>query len=144
MNNLKKILIMTILVLAFGPVYAKEMGTLKIQARGFSDDKGQAVALVFKKGDKMPTRHSVSVKSKIKNGKAVLQVENLEYGEYAIIVYHDSNSNNEVDHTWYRLPAEQMGFSGGFKIAISSGMPSFEKLKFRFDDEKFPLVVTVN
>ena len=96
--NVRKIIVTMVVIFSL-PAFANQKGSLKISADGFSDDKGQAVALVFKKGDKMPTSHSFSVTGIIRNKKADLQIDNLEFGEYAIIVYHDSNNNNEVDHT---------------------------------------------
>ena len=125
-------------------LYAVTNDNLVINAEGFFNDNGQAIAKLFREGDKIPSRPFLTVKSAIQNKTAILTFKDLPYGEYAVIVYHDSNSNDKVDHNWMRFPEEQLGFSGGFKISLTSGMPTFKKLKFRFFEHQQSFSVTVN
>jgi uncharacterized protein (DUF2141 family) len=53
------------------------------------------------------------------------------FGQYAAVVYHDLDSNGVLDHGWFG-PKEPLGFSGGWKLSLLSGMPTFEKLRFDF------------
>ena len=56
----------------------------------------------------------------------------LQAGRYALIVFHDINGNNDLDHNVFRLPAEPFGFSNGFAVSLFSGLPKFDKLAFQF------------
>jgi uncharacterized protein (DUF2141 family) len=53
----------------------------------------------------------------------------LRPGSYAVVIHHDENGNGELDHNIVGLPAERLGFSGGFALSLTSGFPSFAKLR---------------
>jgi len=52
----------------------------------------------------------------------------LQPGEYAITIYHDSNSNGELDTNFFRIPKERYGFSNNARNTF--GPPDFEKCLF--------------
>ena len=54
----------------------------------------------------------------------------------AAILYHDQNSNGTLDHNFFRIPNEPMGFSNEWKLTLFSGMPNFSKLKFEYSEHK--------
>ncbi len=70
------------------------------------------------------------------NFEAVLL--NIPEGEYAISVYHDENSNNELDKALLGYPKEAYGFSNN--PGKSLGKPSFEDVKFTITDEKIQTI----
>lgn len=43
--------------------------------------------------------------------KCVLEIEQLDYGTYGIALYHDVNSNHELDRNFLGMPTESYGFS---------------------------------
>ena len=59
------------------------------KAEGFADDATKAY------------KH---LRGNISNGKCSVTFQNLPFGQYAIIIYHDANSNNKCDETWYGMP----------------------------------------
>lgn len=119
-----------------------EQGNLVINASGFADESGQAVANLFRAGDDVLHPPHTFVTASIKNGKATLIFPQLPYGSYAVSVFHDKNSNNKIDHIFF-TPAEPLGFSNGFEISLFAGLPSFEKLRFSFDADTKPLDIAV-
>jgi uncharacterized protein (DUF2141 family) len=68
---------------------------------------------------------------KISKGKALVRFEDLPYGDYAAIIFHDENANGVLDHR-FGFPNEPMGFSNAWRLSLFSGMPTFKKLKFEF------------
>ena len=72
--------------------------------------------------------------STLKGGKAELTFERLPYGFYAAILYHDENNNGKLDHLFF-MPNEPLAFTNDWRLSLFSGMPSFEKLKFRFSSD---------
>jgi uncharacterized protein (DUF2141 family) len=64
---------------------------------------------------------------KVDGGKAVVEFNGLSEGEYAISVFHDENSNEELDTNFIGIPKE--GFAFGNNAMGAFGPPSFEKAK---------------
>lgn len=126
-------------ILAMG----EQEGTLVVNAAGFKHERGQAVANLFREGDDVLKKPYLKVAVKISEGKATMVFPNIKYGNYAVSIFHDENANDQLDHNIFRFPAEPLGFSNGFKLALFSGLPSFEKLRFVFQAGAKPPEITV-
>lgn len=126
---------------AAGPAAA---GELVVLGEGFAHDRGQAVANLFRRGDDIfspPYRQS---RAPIRDGRAALVFGDLPHGAYAVVLFHDVNGNGDLDHNFFRLPAEPLGFSGQYRFTLFSGRPSFEKLKADFGARQRPWRITVD
>ena len=115
-------------------IAADGAGTLSIQASGFFHERGHAIANLFREGDEVLNLNNVYRRAKVEihNGKASIEFSGLAYGTYAVSVYHDENDNGVLDHNLFHFPAEPLGFSNHFQLGLTSGMPTFEKMKFQF------------
>lgn len=135
----------TTLVFCGAALAADPSGTLSIQVRGFTHERGHAIANLFREGDDVlkPDKAYQRVQAEIHDGKATINFPDLAYGKYAVSVFHDENGNGTLDHNVLRFPAEPLGFSNQFRLSLFSGMPSFEKLKFSFSMDKVVEEVTV-
>lgn len=122
------------LVFCGAALAADPSATLSIQVRGFTHERGHAVANLFREGDDVlkPNKAFRRVQAEIHDGKATISFPGLAYGKYAVSVFHDENGNGMLDHNVFRFPAEPLGFSNHFKLGWFSGFPSFEKLQFPF------------
>ena len=60
--------------------------------------------------------------------KLTLRFEDIPAGTYAIDMYQDLNSNDNLDSTFLRIPKEPFGFSNNTPVRF--GPPSFEKSSF--------------
>ena len=116
---------------------------LVIHVNGLTHDRGQAIASLFREGDDIFGKPYARVAGGIQQNKATLTFSGLPHGNYAVTVFHDENSNNDLDHNVLHFPAEPLGFSNGFKLSLFSGMPSFEKLRFAFGANAEPLEIPV-
>jgi uncharacterized protein (DUF2141 family) len=65
--------------------------------------------------------------------EVIVSFEGLTKGEYAVSVYHDENSNEELDTNFVGIPRE--GFAFGNNAMGTFGPPSFEKAKVRVEDK---------
>ena len=117
-------------------------GTLTINAVHFKNYQGNAVAYIFRERDEMPKQPWKIENGKIIDGKSTIVFENIPFGAYAVILFHDENSNEVLDHKLF-LPAEPMGFSNGWDLTLFSGMPSFEKLGFVFSEQLQEVTIAV-
>jgi uncharacterized protein (DUF2141 family) len=110
--------------------HAHDLGVLNVMASDFKDESGHAIAKLFRLGQNVRQRGDFEVKSDIRGGKASLIFPPLPAGEYAVVVFHDTNDNGVIDHNFIGLPNEALGFSNAFKLSLISGLPTFDKLKF--------------
>ena len=134
-----------VFLVASGPAFAQEPGhhDLHILVVGLQSDQGQAMAALYREGDDLPGKPRAKQARPIVDRKAELSFSNLEAGRYAVIVFHDLNGNNDLDHNFLRLPAEPIGFSNGFELGLTSGMPNSRKLAFTLDADTRPLEIRV-
>jgi len=65
----------------------------------------------------------------------------LPHGEYAIKVYHDENSNNELDTRIFGIPIERYGFSNNARGAF--GPPKYEDAVFILNSPKKEIFITI-
>jgi len=121
---------------------AQPSGTLTIDATNFKSDNCVAVVHLFRKQDDVPKKPFIEASHAIINGKSKIVFQNLVYGEYAAILFHDENSNEKLDHR-FGLPNEPMGFSNNWKLSLFSGMPTFQKLRFEFNENKSTCRLTI-
>jgi uncharacterized protein (DUF2141 family) len=60
-----------------------------------------------------------------------VQITDINYGEIAIAVYEDMNSNGEFDKNFIGLPAEGYCFSNNFRPTVKG--PDYDDCKFNYD-----------
>lgn len=134
------------LIMSFNNAYSQPVNQQKLilSVVNFENDTGQAIANLFLKGESLKEKPTHQLISKIVDGKAVFEFDNLPYGDYAVIIFHDENSNNDLDHNWLGMPSEPLGYSNGWSFSLFSGMPTFEKLKFHFSQNNNSISIEVN
>jgi uncharacterized protein (DUF2141 family) len=112
-----------------------QTGTLTIEVTNFKSDKSVAIVHLFREQDDVPRKPFMKAMAIIANGKATILFPNILFGDYAAILFQDENANGTLDHK-FGLPNEPMGFSNQWRLSLFSGMPSFRKLKFKFEMNK--------
>jgi uncharacterized protein (DUF2141 family) len=112
----------------------EESGSLTVSLSNIKKTGKVHVAL-YKKCENFPDAKFVvkSVSSECK-GSCSLQFESVPFGEYAIAVYQDVNSNDKLDTGMFGIPSEPFAFSNNFRPKF--GGPSFEKCRFEFVKDK--------
>jgi len=101
---------------------------LVIHIKGFENSEGVAKVAVCNSQENF--NNSTPFKGfnfKIINNQAE-QTITLPYGEYAIKVYHDENSNSELDTMMFGIPSEDYGFSND--ATGSFGPPEYKDAAF--------------
>ena len=121
-------------------VNAQSSGILTVEASNFRGTQGKATVNLFRSQDEIPKKPFVQLVASITNSKAILQTQDIPYGDYAAILFHDENTNGILDHR-LGFPNEAMGFSNGWKLSLFSGMPTFEKLKFTFNEKNASIAI---
>ncbi len=127
---------------AFAGQSKTDTASLVIHITGFENTNGQAkVALVNSQenyeSDGAPF---MGFNAKILNNE-VLQTISVPYGEYAVKVYHDENTNDEMDTLMFGIPSEKYGFSNNARGTF--GPPAFGDAKFKVKSAEHQISITV-
>jgi len=106
---------------------------LSVKIEGFTSDDGKILYTVFSGKEGFPNSPEKAIKSgiaHIENGEADISLE-LPNGEYAVMVFHDEDDNNELKTNWIGMPKEGVGNSNNHK-----GIPSYKKSVFKLSEDK--------
>ncbi|MEO9954971.1 DUF2141 domain-containing protein [Nonlabens sp.] len=129
-----KTLFTSILVLLFSmALSAQETFTLKVTVDNAKSDNGTMVYSLSTENQFMKAAPLQSATIEIKDGVAVAIFENIPAGEYAIMVLHDKNGNNQMDFTDQGMPKEAYGMSNN---PMSYGPPSWDDAKITIESDK--------
>lgn len=121
-------------VLLMSAFTQQDRKTLTIKVQGHESNIGQTFVYLYKEGDDITKEPYKQLSRKIVNNDAVFLFEDLPYGNYAAIAWHDQNANAILDYK-LGMPSEPMGFSNNWKLSLFSGMPNFNKLKFKYSND---------
>jgi uncharacterized protein (DUF2141 family) len=73
--------------------------------------------------------------------KGAVLFSNLEPSRYAIIVFHDENSNGRLDKTFWGVPTEPYGFSNDARGVLDA--PKFDDAAITLDGSDKAVVITL-
>jgi len=116
---------------------------LRIEVAGFTADGGQLGVNIFRSDDEMFEHPYKVVYANIQDRHAAVTLRDLPLGDYAIVAYHDQNSNGKLDHHVLGFPQEPIGYSSDYRFGLFSGMPTFDKLKFHYQQQVQQLAIHI-
>lgn len=126
------------MVLAF---LAEPPATLHIEVLGIKEIQGSIRVAVYDSHDAFMGEEVVfsdgwKVVSNTLSGSILLNK-----GKYAISIFHDVNSDGELNTNIFGIPKEPFGFSNDAKGKF--GPPSFEKAAFEVKEDKQKMSITL-
>ena len=143
--------IITVLILLLTPANISqvadstvERGTLNVRITGFANDNGKCRFALDNSKEVYESEDSVFVGRilPIIDGVATFTIDSLEYGTYAIKVFHDENVDSELNTNIFGIPSEDYGFSNNASGWF--GPPSWEKSKFLFNEKEMTVEISVD
>jgi len=141
--RLTLVLLMAMLIFSLGYTQTEEKCNLTVTISGFENDHGDVrLALVNSEEtykSKIPAEDRLV--SGIENNTATFKIENLDYGEYAIKVFHDEDQDGELDKTFLGLPTEAYGFSNNARGTF--GPPDYDEAKFVISQKEVEMTIIV-
>jgi uncharacterized protein (DUF2141 family) len=114
-----------------------EKKSITVLTPNVSSDNGTVNYALYNKADFMK-KPIQAQSSKVKDGKSTVVFTNLEPGEYAIICFHDENSNGKMDFQPNGMPLENYGMSNN---PMNFGPPEFDQAKFEVSDKDVTLEI---
>lgn len=108
--------------------------TLHVEITNVKTAKGKLMIALYKPDDKFGEgRPEISEIIEVKSVGNKKTSFALEPGKYALALYHDLNSNGELDKNFVGIPKEPYGFSKDFRPKFSA--PSFQDCAFEVTGE---------
>lgn len=132
-----------VIVLVIISTYVNAQYMLHIQIEEIKTDKGFIMLALFNNESDFPNKNAFKVDSvKAIKGEVNLKLSNIPGGTYAIAVYHDENSNGELDKNMIGIPTESFGFS--WKDDPKFTRPSWTDMRFTISGDKKMVIPLVN
>jgi uncharacterized protein (DUF2141 family) len=122
----------------------KEYGKLTVVVTGFKNEKGNCrfaiddSKFVYEREDTVFIGKVLPIIGK----QVIVVIDSVEYGEYAIRVFHDENENEKIDTNFLGIPTERYGYSNDASSWF--GPPSWDRAKFIFDQPEMLLEIKVD
>jgi uncharacterized protein (DUF2141 family) len=121
---------------------AAETGRLIVEFTGLTSDEGAVVFAMWDGPENWLEDGAVREGSTpIENGRSRLELTDLPYGQYAISVFHDRNSNQKLDTGLFRMPKEPIGTSNDAKVRF--GPPKYDDAVFVMDQPEMTITIPI-
>jgi uncharacterized protein (DUF2141 family) len=127
------------------PAFAQDV--LRVHLDGFRNNNGKAHCSLFNDGDPaaFPENGKKAFKdadsAAIANAYAEIDFSGVPPGKYALVCYHDENSNGKFDESALGMPEEGYCFSNNVKPQLSA--PNFNECAFEYKGGDQGLSITM-
>jgi uncharacterized protein (DUF2141 family) len=115
---------------------APSAAVLRVDLEGFRNNKGRAHCDLFNDSDPaaFPRKSKKLFKAgdaeSVSNAHAEIDFNAIPPGQYALVCYHDENSNRKFDQNAFGMPLEGYCFSNNVKPTLSA--PNFSQCAFEY------------
>ncbi len=122
---------------------AEDTHTLTVQIVGLKSDRGGVAVAIYDSEqaftDRTAPLHKAFLAIEDKSCRWVLA--DLPAGDYAVLVYHDRNGNEQLDTNKLRIPKEPYGFSNNARGSF--GPPGYDKVRFSLSEPQQTIEIEV-
>lgn len=134
-----RVIILIAVVWMANKVYAQEMpdyitentASFALQIEGLGKVEGEIRIAMFNSEDSYTKEPIHAVVLPVDSSTVIWNVDELPFGEYAIAVFHDKNTNGKLDTNILGIPKERYGFSNNARGRF--GPASWTDSMFIFD-----------
>ena len=125
------------------PDYLTEnVSSFTLLIEGINKPEGELRIAMFNSKDDYTKEPVYAVVLPVGDKEMAWKVPDLPFGEYAIAVYHDKNTNGKLDTNFLGIPKEDYGFSNNARGKF--GPASWEDAKFSVTESAFTHQIIVN
>ena len=120
----------------------KKNGMVKLHITGFKNNKGLTRVALFHSKHGFPNDTEYAYwkgECNIHDNESRLSINNIEYGTYAVSVYHDENNNGKLDKKWKLIPSEGFGTSNNARKAKEG--PRYDLSTFEVNADSISIMV---
>jgi uncharacterized protein (DUF2141 family) len=125
------------------PMASVGISTIEAHVAKLRNNQGQVICTLFAQSDKFPdhSRKGMTIAVPIQNQQATCNFANIQYGDYAIVAYHDENHDGNFNQDWLGMPQEGFGFSGNPGILKK---PTFNYARFNVAQPRVQITIKLN
>lgn len=119
-----------------------ESASLTVNISNIEHNDGKIFLLLFNKAEGFPGKRNKALKDyilDINENKSSVVIDSLEYGQYALSLFHDENKNGRLDTNWIGIPNEGLGMSNNAKGSF--GPPKFEDAAFIVEQDSVKIEI---
>lgn len=129
--------ILVVVIISITNIITAQNKTITATVLNISSDKGIVKFALYNKTN-FRLKPLQSETGNIENGKTTITFKEVAGGEYAIVCYHDKNSNDKMDFQPNGMPLEAYGASNN---VMNFGPPRFDDAKFTVVDKNVSLEI---
>jgi len=129
--------ILVVVIISITNIITAQNKTITATVLNISSDKGIVKFALYNKTN-FRLKPLQSEIGNIENGETTITFKELAGGEYAIVCYHDKNSNDKMDFQPNGMPLEAYGASNN---VMNFGPPKFDDAKFTVVDKNVSLEI---
>ncbi|MDB4036470.1 DUF2141 domain-containing protein [Polaribacter sp.] len=129
--------ILVVVIISITNIITAQNKTIIATVLNISSDKGIVKFALYNKTN-FRLKPLQSEIGNIENGKTTITFKEVAGGEYAIVCYHDKNSNDKMDFQPNGMPLEAYGASNN---VMNFGPPKFDDAKFTVVDKNVSLEI---
>ena len=110
--------------------------TLTVEITGIKKIKGNLMLALFDSEESYVSNKYTGKIVKVKGNSAMIVIEGLKEGKYAISVFQDENENGKMDTRLFGIPKEKYGFSNNINASKIRRQPTFLECGFEVKEDK--------
>jgi uncharacterized protein (DUF2141 family) len=131
------------LAMSTTPAASRGVGSIDAQITRLRNDHGQVICTLYTPSDRFPehSHKGMTIAVPIHGNRATCRFNNVPYGDYAIVAFHDENHDGEFNQNVLGMPKEGFGFS---KDPSTLKKPVFNDAKFTVDQPVVNLTIRLN
>jgi uncharacterized protein (DUF2141 family) len=129
--------------LAAPPLMASDLATLSVTIEGIRSDQGEIRLALYadRQGFRNEEQSLRLVTQAAEPGSITLNLPPMPAADYAIIAYHDEDSNGRLNRRFGMFPTEGYGLSANPRL---SGPPSFNDARFSVSAPHTAITIQLN
>lgn len=120
-------------------------GMLRLEITGLDHTEGFVRIALFDSEEFFPEDidHALlKVTEPVTRENITVEITGIEYGTYAVALFHDRDGDAVLDRNFLGLPTEKIGFSSGARAI--TGPPDYEDAMFSLDTDTLFLFVKLH
>ncbi|MEB3831057.1 DUF2141 domain-containing protein [Phormidium sp. CCY1219] len=128
-----------------GGARALDAGQLTVEVDGLTNQQGNICLTVFSRSDGFPKDAMKALKAScfpISQTPLTLTLDGLNFGNYAVALFHDENADGELNTNQIGIPQEGFGFSNN--PPILTGPPQFRDATFFLAGQNTTIRIDLN
>lgn len=104
--------------------------------------EGEIMLAIYDSENNFRKTEAIAARKPATKGEMIFSFPDLTAGDYAVMVFHDRNSNGELDTNLMGMPKEPWG--GSLQGKSVFGAPGWSDTRFELEEDGTSIIITLN